>query len=51
MLPQGGFVFSDYGDGEAIGAPLAAKTAMYHSFSRVSEDLYGRPLPELATGY
>ena len=46
MLPTGGFVFSDYGDDRAIGAPLAAKKMMYEAFSRVSEDVYGNPLPE-----
>lgn len=47
MLPEGGFVFSDYGDGQAIGASEHAKTAMYESFSRVSESVYGKPLPAL----
>ncbi len=47
MLPEGGFVFSDYGDGAAIGAPLDAKRCMYEAFSRVSERIYGAPLPEL----
>jgi len=46
MSPQGGFVFSDYGDGRAIGAAPEAKLAMYRAFSRVSEELYGNPLPE-----
>lgn len=45
MGKAGGFVFSDYGNGEAIGAPLSAKRAMYEAFSRVSADLYGKPLP------
>ncbi len=49
MLPEGGFVFSDYGDGEAIGAPTEAKVMMYEEFSRVSEDLYGEPLPRSVT--
>ncbi|MBD3242730.1 MAG: hypothetical protein GF331_19215 [Chitinivibrionales bacterium] len=48
MLPEGGFVFSDYGDGGAIGASEKAKTIMYEAFSRVSADLYGKPLPSLA---
>lgn len=30
--PEGGFVLSDYGDGEAIGAPLWKKRAMLESF-------------------
>ena len=47
MLPTGGFVFSDYGDGEAIGAPLEAKRMMYQAFSRVSREIYGAPLPPL----
>lgn len=46
MTPAGGFVFSDYGDGQAIGAPDQAKLHMYRTFSRVSERLYGSPLPE-----
>jgi uroporphyrinogen decarboxylase len=47
MLPSGGFVFSDYGDGEAIGAPLEAKRQMYQAFSRVSREVYGEALPAL----
>lgn len=47
MLPEGGFVFSDYGDERAIGAPLEAKRYMYAAFNRVSERVYGTPLPEL----
>ncbi len=46
MTREGGFVFSDYGDGRAIGADPDAKMTMYRAFSRVSEDLYGNPLPE-----
>jgi len=46
MLPEGGFVFSDYGDDRAIGAGPDAKLTMYRAFSEVSERLYGRPLPE-----
>jgi uroporphyrinogen decarboxylase len=46
MLPAGGFVLSDYGDGRAIGAGPEAKLTMYRAFSEVSERLYGRPLPE-----
>ncbi|MBT3381194.1 MAG: hypothetical protein HN742_22180 [Lentisphaerae bacterium] len=45
MSPEGGFILSDYGDGAAIGASPEAKRKMYAAFSRVSEDLYGKPLP------
>ncbi len=45
MLPEGGFVFSDYGDDRAIGAGPDAKLTMYRAFSQVSERLYGAPLP------
>jgi phosphoserine phosphatase len=45
--PHGGLVFSDYGDGAAIGVPgLEPKKIMYRAFSRLSEKLYGQPLPE-----
>ena len=45
--PDGGFIFSDYGDDEAIGVPdVGAKLHMYRAFSRHSEKLYGQPLPE-----
>ena len=46
MLPEGGFVLSDYGDDRAIGAGPDAKLTMYRAFSEVSKRLYGRPLPE-----
>ena len=46
MSPKGGFVFSDYGDGEAIGTPAETKLIMYNEFSRVSEEIYGKPLPK-----
>jgi hypothetical protein len=46
MLPTGGFVFSDYGDGEAIGTADASKLIMYRKFSEISERMYGNPLPE-----
>lgn len=46
MMPEGGFVFSDYGDDQAIGASAGAKLTMYRAFSEVSERIYGRPLPE-----
>ncbi|NLF38327.1 hypothetical protein GX586_02710 [bacterium] len=45
MLPEGGFVLSDYGDDAAIGVPSRTKRMMYDAFSRVSEELYGKPLP------
>ncbi len=45
MTPKGGFVFSDYGDGAAIGASPEAKLCMYEAFSKISCDLYGNPLP------
>ncbi|MFO7956305.1 MAG: uroporphyrinogen decarboxylase family protein [Candidatus Brocadiia bacterium] len=46
MKPEGGFVFSDYGDDQAIGAGPDAKLTMYRAFSEVSQRIYGRPLPE-----
>lgn len=46
MDPKGGFVFSDYGDGTAIGAQIEAKLTMYRKFSQISKRLYGQPLPE-----
>ncbi|MFQ6133442.1 MAG: uroporphyrinogen decarboxylase family protein [Armatimonadota bacterium] len=46
-LPTGGFVFSDYGDGAAIGVhDLQTKVFMYQCFSQESQRLYGEPLPE-----
>jgi hypothetical protein len=30
--PQGGFIFSDYGDGEAIGVPIEMKRIMFDTF-------------------
>lgn len=46
--PDGGFVFSDYGDGEAIGVrDSRTKPCMYAAFSKWSECLYGQPLPPL----
>lgn len=45
-LPTGGLVFSDYGDGRAIGVKDDnAKRIMYEAFSRLSESMYGAPLP------
>jgi hypothetical protein len=46
MSPEGGFVLSDYGDGAAIGTPPEIKLLMYRHFSRISERIYGNPLPE-----
>lgn len=46
--PDGGFIFSDYGDGAAIGVTDdAIKVFEYDEFSRWSERLYGEPLPPL----
>ncbi len=47
IMPEGGFVFSDYGDSEAIGTSDEAKVMMYEAFSSVSEEVYGKPLPPL----
>jgi hypothetical protein len=45
--PEGGFVFSDYGDNEAIGVrDSTVKLHMYKRFSEWSERMYGNPLPE-----
>lgn len=46
--PEGGLVFSDYGDNEAIGVsdPMV-KAYMYERFSVASERVYGNPLPPL----
>lgn len=44
--PRGGFLFSDYGDGEAIGVDKRIKQYMYKRFSEWSERVYGNPLPE-----
>ncbi len=44
--PEGGFIFSDYGDGEAIGVDIDMKYYMYEQFSKASLDLYGQALPE-----
>lgn len=46
MCPEGGFVFSDYGDDVAIGVKNAGiKLHMYQRFSELSERIYGQPLP------
>ena len=45
--PEGGFVFSDYGDNAAIGVTDPdIKRYMYDVFSAYSERIYGNPLPE-----
>ena len=45
--PEGGFVFSDYGDDKAIGVgDPQIKRHMYQRFSEFSERVYGEPLPE-----
>lgn len=44
--PEGGFIFSDYGAGEAIGVDKpGVKEHMYDVFSEWSERIYGNPLP------
>ncbi len=44
--PEGGFVFSDYGDPAGIGVKDPdIKQHMYECFSRYSEAVYGGPLP------
>ncbi len=46
--PDGGFLFSDYGNDEAIGInDEKVKPTMYEAFSRHSEKVYGKPLPPL----
>jgi uroporphyrinogen decarboxylase len=47
MSPKGGFILSDYGDGQAIGASDEAKKMMYRAFSDVSQEIYGKPLPKI----
>jgi len=48
MLPEGGFVFSDYGDSAALGLKDdTVKRHMYLRFSEVSQRLCGAPLPDL----
>ena len=45
--PEGGFIFSDYGDDRAIGVTDPnVKRRMYECFSRHSQRIYGQPLPE-----
>jgi len=45
--PAGEFIFSDYGEDEAIGvADPAIKLHMYRCFSLHSERIYGQALPE-----
>jgi hypothetical protein len=51
MRKDGGFIFSDYGDNEAIGViDPALKPYMYRTFSEASERVYGSPLPVLPAG-
>jgi hypothetical protein len=46
--PEGGFIFSDYGDDRAIGIPNeGVKPYMYQAFSKWSEKLYGQALPPI----
>ena len=46
--PQGGFIFSDYGDDKAIGVlDPSTKTSMYETFSAWSQCIYGEALPPL----
>jgi len=43
---DGGFIFSDYGEGNAIGITSdTTKPYMYEVFSQLSEKVYGKPLP------
>lgn len=45
--PEGGFIFSDYGDDEAIGVKdPRVKLTMYEQFSEYSRQIYGEKLPE-----
>jgi uroporphyrinogen decarboxylase-like protein len=47
---DGGLIFSDYGDNEAIGVTDdATKPFMYDVFSRWSQRVYGSPLPPRRT--
>jgi hypothetical protein len=45
--PDGGFIFSDYGNGAAIGVDDDMKVYMYESFSRWSAQVYENTLPTL----
>jgi hypothetical protein len=46
--PDGGFICSDYGDNVAIGVTNAqTKPYMYEVFSKLSEKMYGEPMPAL----
>jgi len=46
--PEGGFIFSDYGDGRAIGIPDdSIKPFIYDTFSRWSERINGEGLPAM----
>ena len=48
MKPEGGFIFSDYGDDDALGLKDdVLKRYMYGRFSQASERVYGNPLPSI----
>ncbi len=50
LKPEGGFVFSDYGDNDGIGVKdPGVKRHMYEQFSRASKEMYGSPLPVVHT--
>ncbi len=50
MAPEGGFVFSDYGDPAALGIrDDAIKRHMYRRFSEASQRIHGLPLPAIPT--
>jgi uroporphyrinogen-III decarboxylase len=42
--PEGGFILSDYGDGEAIGVPIGKKRVMLEAFARLAAP--GLVIPE-----
>ena len=47
--PKGGFLFSDYGSDVAIGVKdPGIKKFMYGEFSRLSQAVYGEPMPPIA---
>jgi uroporphyrinogen decarboxylase len=43
--PEGGFILSDYGDGEAIGVPIGKKRVMLEAFARLAAP--GLVIPEV----
>ncbi len=48
--PDGGFIFSDYGDDAAIGVKdPSVKLTMYNTFSKLSTEVYGKELPKPRT--